>query len=93
MQGRAWRSPGPRRPLGQAHTPALAVKLGQALVALGERGFTSFDLKYKEGGIGGASGLEGSWLSGDDPVHGPGEYFRLINQSRPNDNDMGHQLK
>jgi len=68
--GRAWRMPGPRKPLGQAPTPtpALAVKLWQALVRKGVRGSTSFDLKCKEGGIGRAGGLEGSCLLGGDPA-------------------------
>jgi len=62
--------PGQRKPLGQAHapTPALAVKLGQALVSKGVRDSTSFDLKCKEGGIGRAGEPDGSCLLGDDPA-------------------------
>ena len=59
----------------------------------GGRGSTSFDLKCKEGGIRGAGGLEGTWLSGDDPAYGPGKFLVVMNQCRPNGNDMGHQFK
>lgn len=70
------------------------MKLGQALVSKGVKGSTSFDLKCKEGGIGRAGGLEGSWLSGDDPVYGQGDRFEVMNQWRPHgNNDIAHQSK